>query len=529
MNGHAGNVSPHETSFWEKDEAAPSFDSTRSLFHRITHPRRSLPPDHERAEIHDWDGPNDPENPFNWSKTYRWLLTITGCFMSIIVALPAGSYSGGQHYMSKQFHVKEKPFNNLMWATTTFQMGAAFLPPIFVPLTESWGRRPGYLVGYSLYWIWMFPSAFAPNFATLIVTRFFGGGAAASTINIVGGMIADIWPGGVARSRPMSLYVFSQITGISLGPFIGGGLQIIHIGNPWRWIFWVQLMWGLLLMPVFWFIMRETRGDVLLSKRARKIRQETGRVVYSRFELETPSALQRLKVSTTRPTRLLLTEPVVLFFTLWVSFAWGTLFLFFDSVSLTFRHNYKMDTFTIGLIELAVSVGAVIGILLNPIQDWLYARSARRDHETSGKPIPEARLYTAIPGSIIFTAGLFWYGWASVGDGKLHWIVPTLGIGCCGVGIYSILLSVLNYITDSYEKYAASALSSTSLGRNIISGFLPLGSLALFDHLGFGWAGTLLGFIGAGLSIVPVVLILKGPAIRRRSPFMRESMFEEDR
>ncbi|KAJ5279826.1 Major facilitator superfamily domain general substrate transporter [Penicillium angulare] len=406
--------------------------------------------------------------------------------------------------MSKQFHVKAKPFNNLMWATTTFQMGAASLPPIFVPLTESWGRRPGYLVGYSLYWIWMFPSAFAPNLATLVVTRFFGGGAAASTINIVGGMIADIWPGGVARSRPMSLYVFSQIVDISPGPFIGGSLQTIHVGNPWRWIFWVQRMWGLALMPVFWFIIRETRGHALLSKRARKIRQETGRVVYSRFELEMPSALQRLKVSTARPTRLFLTEPIVLFFTLWVSFAWGILFLFFDSVSLTFRHNYKMDTFTITLIELAISVGAVIGIFLNPIQDWLYAPSAQRDHETSGKPIP---------GSIIFTAGLFWYGWASVGDGKLHWIVPTLGIGCTGVGIYSILLSVLNYIADSYEKYAASALSSTSLGRNIA-----------MDGLGHR-----LGFIGAGLSIVPVVLIVKGPAIRRRSPFMREPMFEEDR
>lgn len=28
-----------------------------------------------------WDGPDDPENPFNWGVRYKWLLTITVCFM----------------------------------------------------------------------------------------------------------------------------------------------------------------------------------------------------------------------------------------------------------------------------------------------------------------------------------------------------------------------------------------------------------------------------------------------------------------
>lgn len=64
---------------FEKDEAAPPFrryglrmnsqriqlieDSSRSLLYRITHPKRSSPPDLENAKIHDWDGPDDPENP----------------------------------------------------------------------------------------------------------------------------------------------------------------------------------------------------------------------------------------------------------------------------------------------------------------------------------------------------------------------------------------------------------------------------------------------------------------------------------
>lgn len=282
------------------------------------------------------------------------------------------------------------------------------------------------------------------------------------------------------------------------------------------------------MIPIFSFILYETRGDVILAKRAKRLRQQTGQPIYTKSELEMPGAWERFKVSTTRPTRMLLTEPVVTFFTLWVSFAWGILFLFFDSVYLTFNANYKWGVFNVGLAELSILVGALIGITCSPIQDCLYQQSAKRTTQTDtpGKPIPEARLYTSIPGSLLFAGGLFWYGWGSVGHGSIHWIVPTLGIGCTGVGIYSILMTVINYLTDAYERYAASALSATSLGRNVMSGLLPLSSTALFEHLGSGWAGSLLGFVGLALSIVPVVLVLKGPSIRRRSLFMREATFD---
>jgi MFS family permease len=223
---------------------------------------------------------------------------------------------------------------------------------------------------------------------------------------------------------------------------------------------------------------------------------------------------------------MLTTEPVVIFFTLWISFAWGILYLFFSSVVQTYSTNYNWSTLATGLVQLAISVGAIIGTIINPLQDWFYFRSSRRNTEKPGRPIPEARLYTAIPGSLLFAAGLFWYGWASQPD--IHWIVPTIGITATGIGIYSIYMAVVNYLTDAYERYAASALSAASLGRNSFGAFLPLASPQLFSNLGFGWAGTLLGFIGVALSVVPVVLVMKGPQIRARSTFMREAMWEPE-
>ena len=440
---------------------------------------------------------------------------------SILTGLPAGSYGAGNNGMSERFHVQNEPFPNLFWATTSWNMGAAFWPLLFVPLTESSGRMPGYFGAYILLVISLFPSAFAQNFATLVVTRFFGGGASSVSINIVGGSISDVWLGDKARSLPMSLFGFTSVIGIALGPFIGSAIQSIHKNDSWRWIFYVQIIYNAGLLPIFYLILRETRPDVILSKRAKKIRKKTGRPVYSETELDGSHIWENMRLSFERPTRMLLTEPVVAFFTLWIAFAWGILFLFFSSVVQTFRTNYGMNNLQTGTVQLAISVGALIGLLINPAQDMLYLRSAKRNKEAPGKPIPEARLYTSVPGSILFAGGLFWYGWSSFPH--VHWIVPACGVACTGLGIYSIYMAVVNYLTDAYEKYAASALSAASLGRNSFGAFLPLAAPQLFTNLGYGWAGTLLGFVGIALSLVPVVLVIKGPAIRKRSPFMREA------
>lgn len=154
---------------------------------------------------------------------------------SILTGLPAGSYGAGNDYMEQRFHVQNEPFPNLAWATTSWNMGAAFWPLIFVPLTESSGRMPGYFVAYFILVVSLFPSAFAQNFATLVVTRFFGGGASSVSINIVGGSISDVWYGDRARSLPMSLFGFTSVVGIALGPFIGSAIQEIHKEDPWRW------------------------------------------------------------------------------------------------------------------------------------------------------------------------------------------------------------------------------------------------------------------------------------------------------
>jgi hypothetical protein len=45
-----------------------------------------LPPDEDNdPNVVTWDGPNDPANPKNWSRPYRWLITLLCCITTLNV------------------------------------------------------------------------------------------------------------------------------------------------------------------------------------------------------------------------------------------------------------------------------------------------------------------------------------------------------------------------------------------------------------------------------------------------------------
>ncbi|KAF2862414.1 MFS general substrate transporter [Piedraia hortae CBS 480.64] len=477
----------------------------------------------KNVQIVDWDGPDDPKNPFNWSNKYKWLVTITTCWISILTGLPAGAYGAANDDMAREFHVSNNGFPYLTFATASWNVGAALFPLVFVPLSENMGRLPGYYASYLMFLVWLLPSALAPNYATLVITRFFGGGASSVSINLVGGSITDIWKGDRARSLPMSIFGMTSVIGIALGPLVGGA---INSGKNWRWMYWIQIIIDAGFLPLFILILRETRGDVILARKAQKLRKQGHTNAYAKSELDKTSVWDNIKISFKRPTRMLLTEFVVISFTIWVSFAWGVLFLFQSSIPQVYKSLYGWGMFKTMLIQLALSIGAILATMLNPIQDRLYLRSSARNRERPGRPVPEARLYFSVPGSLIFTIGLFWYGWSAYKS--VHWVVPAIGIAFVGFGIYEIYMAVVNYLSDAYEKYTASALSAASLGRNTFAAFLPLASPALYTNLGFHWASSLLGFVALMLSLAPVVLLIWGPMLRARSPFMSESTFDEE-
>ena len=151
---------------------------------------------------------------------------------------------------------------------------------------------------------------------------------------------------------------------------------------------------------------------------------------------------------------LLATEPVVFFFSLWVSFSWGVLYLTFSAIPLVFTTNHHFNLEQNGAVFTAICIGSILSTIISVSQE--------RIAQYFGKitSTPEGRLYFSCFQSALLPIGLFWFGWTL--SPSIHWIVPTMAVGCATMGIYSIYLAVFNYLADTYHRYASSALAAQS-------------------------------------------------------------------
>lgn len=290
----------------------------------------------------------------------------------------------------------------------------------------------------------------------------------------------------------------------------------------WCRIFYIQLIIYSACFPVFWLLLKETRGTVILRRRAEHIRRTTGRAIYSLAELDVLPLHKRLVKSMIRPAHLLFTEPVLFASTIWSAFSFGTVFLFTQSVTQVFSTLYGWEEYSTGYVQGAVVIGEIFGWMATLYSSHLYLKSAARNTEAPGRPIPEARLYVSAFASFFgIVGGMFVYAFTSYSS--FPWIAPAVGLALVGFGIQVVVSAVADYITDAYaaSNYAGSAISAVAAVENMVAGFLPLSAQSMYTNLGFQWASILLGLLAFLLSFAPVVFIWKGRQFREKSPFMQ--------
>ena len=470
-------------------------------------------------QVIDWDGPSDPANPHNFSKARKWMITIAAILGTLLIPLNGTSITVAAKEIATRFDVSDNPFPNTYWTVTSWSLGGAIFIIVGLPLLEDLGVRSGFLGAYAFFVLMIIPQAVALNFETLVVTRFFSGGCVTLLANAAASIIPDIWDDDRARSLPVALYILCYLCGSTLGPPVFAG--ILSVTENWRWIFYAQLIIYGALFPVFYFTIHETRGNVILAARARRLRKETGQQIFTKTKLSNRSTLRNLAKAAYRPLYLQFTEPVLMAGTLWSAFSFGTVYLFTQSVEQVYSAIYGWNSIKCGYIQISIVIGEVLGFFASLYGTRLYFASAKRNSECPGRPIPEARLYVSIFGSFVgMTGGMFVYAWTSYPSAP--WIAPSIGLAMVGFGIQIIISSLADYIEDAYavSNYAGSAISAVAAGENIIAGLLPLATKRLYAGLGFQWASSLIGFLALFLSCAPLVFVWKGRWFRERSPFM---------
>lgn len=144
----------------------------------------------------------------------------------------------------------------LQWTVNAFNLTFAVLLLTGAALGDRFGRRRMFATGIALFVLASAACALAPTVGWLIISR----GAQGAGAALVMPLAMAILSGAFAREeRARALGIFSGITGCALiiGPAVGGFLTAT-LG--WRFIFWINLPIGLILVALIAMRLRESRG-----------------------------------------------------------------------------------------------------------------------------------------------------------------------------------------------------------------------------------------------------------------------------
>lgn len=551
-------------------------------------------------------------DPHKWPshrKTYHLVLS---CLATFLTAYTAGSYSTPSSIMASYFHTSTTAvLCGITTFCTGFALAPMVLAP-FSEIQGRYPVFAVSGVIFVLFQLvcGLIPST-SGGLAGMLVSRFMVGVGGSVFSTMIGGVIADLWEA-QGRNTPMAIFSGSVLCGTGAGPLVSSVItyRLGDDGEAWKWVFWHQVIMGAAMMILLVVFFKESRGSVVLSRRAEALNKwyaereaagyygvwmhDSGVVGQSepsdddtvvegasdeekkttagpspaaRSGSTTSAKLVRLRwrvksdeerssigkmisISVYRPFHLLVTEPVVFFFSLWVSFAWAVLYLTFASIPYVFRTVYDFNMEQCGYVFAAMIVGAalstIIGIwqdelLKNPqwrAENWPNSDASSSDEDETQRPTtrtsklytflrrrfpvetPESRLYFTCITATLLPIGLFMFGFTTSSPSTAaHWIAPAIAIALATMGIFSVYLATFNYLADVYHMYASSALAAQSCCRNVLGGIFPLVTLPMFQGLGNAGAGGLLGGLAMGLTLVPWVLVIYGRRIRRRSKF----------
>ncbi|KAJ5542099.1 Major facilitator superfamily domain general substrate transporter [Penicillium sp. DV-2018c] len=458
----------------------------------------------------EFDGPNDPLYPLNWSVKKKCFTSAILAFTSLCSTFDSAIFSSSSHAVASHFSVG---LEVAILSSSLYIIGYASGPLIWAPLSELQGRRFPIIIAMFGFSVFNIAIAVAKDLQTVLICRFFAGIFGSSPLAVVAAVFSDIWDN---RARGPAIACFSSTVflGPLLAPFIGGFINMSHLG--WRWTAYIPAFMGFAAFALNLFFLTESYPPVVLVGKASELRRRTKNWGIHAKQEEIEVDLRELIVNNfSRPLRLLINEPLILAVTIYLSFIYGLLYCFLTAYTLVFQGVYGMNAGVGGLTLFGMVVGLFIAAAYIIISSRWYNQKLSRN---GGVPVPEWRLPPVMFGGVLFSAGLFWFGWTGF-QGTIHWIVPTLSGLFTGFGLLIIFIQLFNYLIDTYLMFAASAIAANTFCRSMLAASFPLFSRQMFNGMGIEWASTLLGCVAAILVPIPIGFYFFGKNLRMKSKY----------
>lgn len=328
-------------------------------------------------------------------------MSLISCSATFVASLNSAIFAAGETQAREEFQVGRVV---AALGTSLFVLGFAFGPIIWAPGSELIGRRWPLYVGLLGSSIFTVGSAASRDIQTLIICRFFAGLFAASPLCVVPAVLADMY-NNTYRGMAIQFYALTVFGGPFIAPIVGEYIAASHLG--WRWTLYLPAIMGFANLVLGLLFLHETFAPLTLVKKARQLRHQTGNwaihASHERMELDLEAIIRKY---ITRPLRMLVTEPIVLLVSMYMSFIYGLVYALLKAYPYVFSHVYGLSVGVRSLPFLGLLLGILLALLLILSQHQGYIRKLE---ENGGKVVPEWRLEPPIVGAIVFPVGLFWY------------------------------------------------------------------------------------------------------------------------
>jgi EmrB/QacA subfamily drug resistance transporter len=182
-----------------------------------------------------------------------WIIVATVCIGSFMGQLDASITQLVLPSLERQF---DASISEVSWVAVMFLLVVSVMLPIFGRLADMYGRKKLYVAGFVVFIAASTLCGFSTDIAWLVAARALQAvGAAMLSANSVAIIVSTA--GDRLRGRALGVQTAVQAVGLCAGPTVGGWIVDTL---DWRWVFWVNVPFGIAGTILAWFIVPQTNA-----------------------------------------------------------------------------------------------------------------------------------------------------------------------------------------------------------------------------------------------------------------------------
>ncbi|KAL4800133.1 major facilitator superfamily domain-containing protein [Aspergillus venezuelensis] len=434
-----------------------------------------------------WYGPEDPDNPYNWSFGKKLWIALLLLAYSFGVYIGLSLYTAGTSLIIETYGVSSV-VASLGLSMYVFAYGIG--PLLWAPLSETpvVGRTLPYITTFIIFFILCIPMSLVDNMGGILALRFLLGLFGSPCLATAGASYADMYSA-TAMPYVIALWGGGGTLAPALGPLVAG---YAVEAKGWHWSSWELLCLSGPIIVCMFLAMPETSSDTILHRRAQQI------------------AFNAL----IKPWEINALDLAVFFSTFYMALTYRIYYSFFESFPLVYGGIYGFSTGEQGLAFLAIFRGLVVGVAF---VCWYFYFLAPRHLAKYDVVSPEARLWPGLFATWLIPIGLFIFAWTS--NPEIHWIVSLLSVAISMCGVFIVTQAIFMYLPFTYPRYAVSLFAANALARSLLAGSAILFATPMFEGIGISGGVTLLASLSLLCVLGLYLLYFFGAKLRGRSKF----------